>query len=150
MSTDPALRDLLLPHDILERGGLLQRADVLAAGYTENEVAAHLRAGRLQRVRPGTYAPADESGPRARHLRLVRAGLHVLSDDAVICDVSAAELHGLPLWGVRLDQVHVSRQRRAGRRRGRLVHVHPAPLTADELVEVAGPRRRRWPGRSST
>lgn len=117
---------------------LTHRSDLLAAGFTDSELATALRAGAVRRIRPGTYAPVDDAGPRLSHLRLLRAAVHALSDEAVVCDVSAAALHGLPLWNVDLQRAHVSRQRRGGGRRGRQVHVHAAPLDDHELVEIGG------------
>ncbi|MDQ4117348.1 MAG: hypothetical protein M3235_10370, partial [Actinomycetota bacterium] len=54
--------------------------------------------------------------------------------------LSAAALHGLPLWGVPLRTVHVTRDARSGGRRTRLLHVHPAPIGPDEVVTVRGLR----------
>lgn len=51
---------------------------------------------------------------------------------------SAAVLHGLPMWPDLLDRVHVIRPRAGGGRRGRLVHVHPAPLGDGDVVEMNG------------
>jgi hypothetical protein len=63
----------------------------------------------------------------------VRAQLAQLADGAVASHASAAVLHGLPTWGMRLDRVHVTRARRNGGRTGERVHVHTAPLPPDDL-----------------
>jgi hypothetical protein len=89
------------------------------------------------------------------------AELDHVADDAVASHVSAAVLHGLPTWGLSLERVHVSRdRRRSGGRVGRHVHVHIAPLQAVVVADTAlarglvdrteldGALQRamRWPG----
>ena len=61
-----------------------------------------------------------------------------LAAAAVCSHVTAAAIHGLPVWRIGLAQVHVTRARRSGARRGRLVHVHAAALAPPELDVVAG------------
>lgn len=73
-----------------------------------------------------------------RHELRVRAELAHLADGAVVSDGSAAVMHGLPTWGIRLGPVHVTRNRRTGGRRDRGLHVHTAPLAADEIELVDG------------
>lgn len=119
---------------------LHRRSDLLGAGYTDAEIRRRLRGGELNRVRPGAYlagtAPEDDL---ARHLTLARATAAVLSPDAVLSHVSAAVVHGLAVWGVPLGHVHATRnRRRSGGRRARSVHVHSAPLDADDIVLVDG------------
>lgn len=123
------------------RTDLVTRTALLADGVGDDEIRRALAGGRLARVRPGTYLPAAHSSwqDRAeRHRLLVRATLDRLSPDAVVADVSAVALHGLPLWGLALDRVHVVRPRDEGGRRGRRVHVHPRVLTRDEVTVVDG------------
>lgn len=115
---------------------LIFRPDLLAAGFNDEELRARRRRGELERVRRGAYTCLPDARGATRHALLVAAAVRELSPDAVVCGVSAAVLHGLPLWNVRLDRVHVSRPRRSGGRRGRLVHVHATPLDADEVVLV--------------
>ncbi len=98
-----------------------------------------LRAGRLTVVRRGSYlVGAPPESRDAHHALRVRAELAHLADGAVASHASAAVLHGLPTWGVRLDRVHVTRARRSGGRSGRQVHVHTAPLDRDEVEAVDG------------
>ena len=56
----------------------------------------------------------------------------------MVSHASAAAVHGLTLWNVPLDRVHVTRNRRSGGRRTTLLHVHTVGLDADEVVEVDG------------
>jgi len=111
----------------------------VAEGWTDDELARHTRAGRLARVRRGAYADAalrlDEV---ARHRLLLRATLAGLSRPAVVSHESAAVLHGLPLWGVGLGRVHVTRRPPASSDVGRLLRSHVARLDDDEIVLVDG------------
>jgi hypothetical protein len=116
------------------------RARLRAEGYSDHELRRMLRAGELSVLRPGAYltgaGPDDRS---AQHLLLVHAALAFLAADAVVSHASAAVVHGLPVWGLPLDVVHVTRtRRRSGGRRGSRVHVHSAPLEPDEIVVVGG------------
>jgi predicted transcriptional regulator of viral defense system len=90
-------------------------------------------------VRPGAYVSAADPrlrDPVARHGLAVRAALARLGPGAVVSHVSAAVLHGLPVWAVPLRRVHVTRARASGGRRGGLVHVHVARFAEGEVVEV--------------
>lgn len=99
-----------------------------------------VRDGELCPLRPGAYltgSPPDDAA--ARHLLLVHAAVAALGPGAVVSHASAAIVHGLPVWGLPLDVVHVTRaRRRSGGRRGSRVHVHSAPLEPDEIVVVGG------------
>jgi hypothetical protein len=118
---------------------LTSRAQWLAAGFSADELRGLLREGRLTPVRRGSYVhgglPEDVL---ARHVLQVRAAVGELASDAVVSHVSAAVLHGLRIWGVRLDRVHVTRRRRTGGRCGVLVHVHSAALDPAEIVMIGG------------
>ncbi len=118
---------------------LYLRSRMLAAGWSDDEVRRLLRLGDLRRVRRGSYVtgPLPEE-PARRHRVAVTAAVAALGAQAVVSHVSAAVLHGLPLWGVALQRVHVTRMRASGGRRGRIVHVHTAPLAADEMALVDG------------
>ena len=115
------------------------RSRLLASGWSDDEVRRLLRVGDLSRVRPGGYVfgPLPDE-PVRRHRIAITAAVAVLAADAVVSHVSAAVLHGLPLWRVPLQRVHVTRVRPSGGRRGRIVHVHTAPLAADEIALVDG------------
>jgi hypothetical protein len=122
-------------------GQTLHRAGQLrAAGYTADEVRRMLRSGELTTVRRGVYVEGAQSGDAAvRHVLLVRAAVAELGGSAVVSHVSAAVMHGWPVWGLALDVVQVTRNRsRSGARSGTRVHVHCAPLTDDEVVVVDG------------
>jgi hypothetical protein len=111
-------------------------ADLLARGYTHNELARSARRGELVRLRRGAYLRPDEVAQEAelRHRQLVEATVPLVGAGAV-SHLSAAVLHGLPVWGDPLDRVHLTRTDGTGRRRGHL-HLHVAPLEVDDVVAL--------------
>lgn len=121
--------------------GLVLRPALLAAGVDDGELR-RLRAARtLAVVRPGAFVRADDprlGDPDERHWLAVHAALARLAPDAVVSHVSAAVLHGLPIWDVDRSRVHVTRTRRAGGRRGAWTRLHAAPLEPDEVVVLDG------------
>jgi hypothetical protein len=119
---------------------LYVRRGLLASGFTAREVKRMQRIGQLCAVRRGIYVSGVlPDGPEARHVLRVQAAMRQLSPDAVVSHVSAALVHGLPVWAVPLDRVHVTRnRRRSGGRRHPGIHVHSAPLCADDVVIVRG------------
>lgn len=115
------------------------RGQWLAAGFSDDELRALLRAGRLTLVRRGSYVQGGlPDDVLARHVLQIRAASRELAGSAVISHVSAAVLHGLRIWGVPLDRVHVTRRRPTGGRCGALVHVHSAALDPAEIVLIGG------------
>ncbi|WP_433292758.1 type IV toxin-antitoxin system AbiEi family antitoxin domain-containing protein [Pseudonocardia sp. CA-142604] len=123
----------------MELPELHRRSQMLAAGFADDEVRRLVRVGELTPVRRGAYlrGPAPDDVV-VRHVLQTRAAMEVLSHDAVVSHISAAVLHRLPIWAVRLDRVHVTRSRRTGGRSGARVHVHTAGLDPDEVVLIAG------------
>ena len=115
------------------------RSQLLARGYTDDEVRRFGR--RLVSVRPGAYvAPDDErlGAPESRHLLAVRAAVSQVATGSVVSHVSAAVLHGIAVWDVPLDRVHVTRPGNSGGRRSRHLQLHVAPLPPEEIVVVDG------------
>jgi hypothetical protein len=147
LSTGPAggaaaaLRAAILGSMDPDIPGPALRAQLLAAGVTDEEVRRMCSARRLTVLRRGAYVPSSDArlrDPVARHALSVGAAMLQLAPGAVASHVSAAVLHGLPLWAVPLDRVHVTRDQRSGGRRSRLLHLHSAALDADEVVMVGG------------
>jgi hypothetical protein len=117
------------------------RTALLAAGVTDDELRRLRAQHRLTALRPGAYIASDD--PRlddaiARHVLTVRAAVQSVAPGTVVSHVSAAALHGLTLWGVPLDRVHLTRDRRSGGRCTLLRHVHTAALSDDEVTDVDG------------
>jgi putative AbiEi antitoxin of type IV toxin-antitoxin system len=121
--------------------GLRLRPELLAAGYSDDELRRMCRSGEIARVRPGAYVRGSDERLRkreARHALAARAAAAQLPDGAVISHTSAAVLLGLPVWGVPLDRVHATRSRSSGGHRSRTLHLHTAPVDPDEVVDLDG------------
>lgn len=74
-----------------------------------------------------------------QHALRVHAAVEFLSSQAVVSHVSAAVLHGLPIWKLPLDRVQVTRPGRCrGGRCGGLVHVRTNTLGPAEVVDLDG------------
>jgi hypothetical protein len=118
---------------------LVLRRLALAEGWSDDELARHVRGGALTRLRRGAYVTGPESlTDGARHRLLVSATMASLRRPAVVSHQSAAVLHGLPMWGARLDRVHVTRRPPASSEAGRFLRTHVARLADHEVVEVDG------------
>ncbi|WP_344026337.1 type IV toxin-antitoxin system AbiEi family antitoxin domain-containing protein [Pseudonocardia kongjuensis] len=124
------------------RSGVLRRSELLADGLSSGEIERLRRAGRILRLRRGRYRdPAD--GPvtaEAAHALAARAAVGDVAADAVFGHVTAAVLLGLPVWSVPLRRVHIIRARGGGGRIRPALHVHPAPLPAEDVVELGALR----------
>lgn len=117
------------------------RPKLLSAGFTDGELHRLRRAKTVTTVRPGAYVQSGDERlqePVARHALLIQATLPRLRPGTVVSHISAAVLHGLPVWKVPLSWVHLSRDTRAGGRISRRLHVHVTGLDADDVVNVGG------------
>lgn len=129
----------MLPHVDIPR--LVVRRQLLAAGWTDHELRRQRRSGELVSLGRGAYLPAPGTPPRfeVRHALLAAVRDDREAADGVLSHVLAAVLQGLSTWGLSLDRTHRTRDRRTGGRVGEGMHVHAAPLTPDEIVEIDGP-----------
>lgn len=115
------------------------RRDAVARGWSDDELAALTRAGSLTRLRRGAYV--DGRLPEtavARHRLLVHATLAALRRPAAVSHQSAAVLLGLPLWGVPLREVHITRPSPAASESSRTLRCHVGALDAEDCAEVDG------------
>ena len=100
-----------------------------------------VRRGELRRLQRGTYAhspaelPADAS---ARHRLTVLATVAGLRTPSAVCHLSAAVLHGLPVWGVPLDRVHVLRSPAASGTGSTRLRQHVGRVPDHHLTVVDG------------
>jgi hypothetical protein len=120
------------------RAYLLRRSDAVADGYSDAELARQVRRGALTRLQRGTYLTDPSAVPdeaTARHRFRITATAAELRVPAVVSHVSAAALHGLPLWGVRLERIHVLRTPPASGASNARLHLHVARC-ADEDITV--------------
>jgi hypothetical protein len=114
------------------------RSALIGDGVVDSEIQSDCRSGRLIRIRRGAYLPGEAviRSREARHALLVLAEVARLAPGSVVSHVSAAVLHGLPVWDVPLERVQVTRARASGARNGPSVRVHSAPLDASEIVQL--------------
>ncbi|GAA3119975.1 hypothetical protein JOF29_006459 [Kribbella aluminosa] len=129
-----------------QQGGVFSRRQALASGCTHEQIVRCLRDGSWEQVRRGQYAEMlDLTGlppwERARllHLRQVHAVVNAMRPRSVaVSHQSALVLHGLPIWGLDLSRVHVTRV--DGRSGGVVAGVqhHLGVLTDADLSVVNG------------
>ena len=121
---------------------VLHRTALLAEGFTEDEIRTSRRTGRWVNVHRGTYCAADAvAALKYEQLHRLRArAISSRSPHLVVSHVSAAAVSGLPIWGVPLERVHLTRIGHGGGRcsPGRVVHA--MPLDPSEITDVAGTR----------
>lgn len=110
----------------------------LREGWSDAELFRELRRGDLTRLRPGAYLTAEPADDTQRHRLQVAATLEALRRPAVVSHQSAAVLLGMPLWGVDLRRVHVTRRPPASSEVGRHLRCHVARLTDEDVVTVDG------------
>lgn len=117
-------RTLLAMNDLIAglasaHGGVLTRAQILAAGYSDRELRAAVREGLLCRLRQGCYSPVEvvkACDEGSRHLLHARAVLAVQRGQVALTGVSAALAHGLTVYGQDLSLVHLVRLDRGSAR----------------------------------
>lgn len=113
---------------------LILRRDALRNGLVDDEIARLRRRGEWTDVRRGAYVSgALPSGRRVRHLLALRATVAGLRTPAVVSHASAAVMHGLPLWGVPLSQVHITRRPPARSDSDTRLRSHVARLADEDL-----------------
>jgi hypothetical protein len=115
------------------------RPQALAAGLVDDEIRRRRRRGDWSTLQRGAYLVGpNRPDTLQRHLLAVRATVAGLRAPAVVSHGSAAAVHGLPLWGVPLRQVHVTRQPPARSADEGRLRSHVARLGPDDVVMVGG------------
>ncbi|NMN95721.1 hypothetical protein [Antrihabitans stalactiti] len=124
----------------LDGGEVLRRQHALRSGIADHEIRGlYTRAG-WRRLGHGAYvAESAFTGldQHAKHRLLLDATLPALSSDSVLSHQSVAVAYGLPIRGLPLDAVHVTRDRETGNRVRPTLNVHCSPL-GGEVVELDG------------
>lgn len=127
----------------IERDGFFTTQMALEAGYAKRDITRMARSGEWHRIRRGAYAPGAtwlELDPVARHQIRARAVMRSLGDSVALSHTSGVVAHGIDVWNLPLDRVHVTRlDGGAGRIEGDVVH-HEGFTMDDEVVAADGMR----------
>jgi hypothetical protein len=122
-------------------GGVVMRAEALTAGYTSAEIDRRRREGEWISIRRGAYVDRrmwKSMTSMQRHVALVHAVARSLELPAVISHQSAVVMHGLPVWGLDLSLVHVTRGDLHSPRVEGGVHHHAGTLLDEDTSVVDG------------
>ncbi|NED95668.1 type IV toxin-antitoxin system AbiEi family antitoxin domain-containing protein [Phytoactinopolyspora alkaliphila] len=120
---------------------VILRPQLLAAGYTDDEIARLRRHSQLTAVRRGAYVETriwNGMDPAGRHRATARAVVMQLKVPAVPSHITAAVILGLPIWGVDLSVVHVTRTDLHSPRLEAGVMHHAAGLWDGDVCSVSG------------
>jgi hypothetical protein len=128
------------------QGGVFSRQQALLSGYTPKQIRVRLGDGRWVRIRHGQYAvrldlAALEPWVAARreHVRAVHAVVNSRrGSDVAVSHQSALALHGLPLWGLDLGEVHITRRDESTSGQAAGVRYHAGGLVEADLTRVGG------------
>lgn len=100
--------------------GVWLRRDAIAAGLTDRDIRALRRGGEWARVRWGAYTAGEVwrcASPERRHLLRAMAVARTANCEFRLSHITSVLLAGGTVWGVGLDDVHLTRpDGRAGRR----------------------------------
>lgn len=123
------------------QGGAVTRRQARDCGLPTSEIDYLVRRGKWVAIRRGAYVEQGmhDGFTADEHSRaLIHAVVLALRVPAVVSHVSAALLHGLPVWGLDLTDVHVSRRDLHSPRREAGVHHHAGELLDHEIVTIDG------------
>lgn len=118
---------------------IFSRAELTGRGMSRHDIASALARSTLTRVHRDSYVV----GPRAGRLDEEFAERSIamsrrLSEGTVLSHVSAAAIHGLPLWGLPTDRVTTTRPRAGhGHQRSRTSITFSASID-DAVAEIDG------------
>jgi hypothetical protein len=116
---------------------ILLRRELIAQGWTDRDIAGQVRAGLLTKVRYGAYIMRElvDSLDEAATARVrARAVLRTAHPTSVLSGHTALNEYGVDLWGVNLDETHLTRRDgKAGRRQSGVVH-HCAALPVEQTL----------------
>lgn len=118
--------------------GFFTRKEAEAAGFDDRAVARMVRSGVWTRFRRGFFAFTEEwkdLDDVGRHRVRSRAVLRSLGPVVALSHTSAVIAHGIDVWGVPLDRVHVTRlDGGAGRIEADVVHHEGVCLDGDVTI----------------
>lgn len=126
---------------LVEERGFFTRAEALDAGYDDRAVTQAVRSRWWHRIRRGYYTFTEvwaALDPVGRHRVRAHAVAHSLGPAIALSHISGAIEHGIAIWGLPLDRVHVTRlDGAAGRIEGDVVH-HVGRHEAHDVMEIDG------------
>lgn len=117
---------------------IITRSEAIAQGLTDGELRGLVRTGTYRRMLRGVYADSasllgeDEQRHRLRILAMARHSSYAVSH------VSAAVVHGLPVSGADLSEIHAVRIGVGGNRHRCGRHVHSGRLSAEWVTSLDG------------
>jgi hypothetical protein len=123
------------------QGHVVLRPQLLAAGYTDDEIARLRRGAQLTTIRRGAYMETriwDGLDAVEKHRATAQAVIMQLKVPAVPSHITAAVMLELPIWGIDLSVVHVTRaDLHAPRLEAGVMH-HAARLADGDVCSVGG------------
>ncbi|MYR06909.1 hypothetical protein GTV32_11605 [Gordonia sp. SID5947] len=123
-----------------DRHGLIHRAAILAAQFSDDEYRRALQTKATISVSRGVCVPAGQRSAAEWH-RLKAIAASVTSDvAATLSHQSAAVIHGVEMLRPNLRRVHMTTGSPNGGYRTTTAHRHVGTLSPDEVVEIDGLR----------
>ncbi len=97
---------------ICESEGVFLRREAIQAGYSDKAIAVQRRSGQWHRIRHGIYCFSDiwtALTPEEQHLTHARGILRVTPGKVMLSHTTALLAHGIAVWGMPLDRIHLTR-----------------------------------------
>jgi hypothetical protein len=94
------------------QAGVVMRSQAIQAGDQADDIDRLLKRGEWVSLRRGAYVERDHLDAMddvQKHRARIHAVMRSLQAPSVVSHVSAVVMHNLPVWGLDLDNVHVSR-----------------------------------------
>lgn len=135
-----------------EACGFITRPEILDSGYHDRDIREARSTGLLTRIGAGLYALSATYvplTPEAKHLVRCRAVTQRLGAGVVLTHQSAALVHGMPVWGLDLDEVQLTRRDGMRGRHEAGAYHHIGRIEDSQIVEINGvltvpPARAVW------
>jgi hypothetical protein len=128
---------------VADARGFVTRPEVLDCGYDDQLIREALRSGEWVTIGPGLYAdgaPYRAMRAEDQHIVRCRAVLHRHGDSVVLTHQSGALAHEIPVWGVDLRLVNITRlDKGRGRHEAGVFH-HLGSIDESDIEEINGLR----------
>lgn len=119
------------------------RRTLIANGWNDKAIGRQVRTGAWRRVRHGAYVPSsvwDGLDDAGRHGVRARAVVLQAGTDVVLSHVSGLPEYDAPVWGLDLDEVHLTRDDGKVGRREAGVCQHSGAIAEGDVVVRNGVR----------